>query len=443
MTITVVSIPATLTVDVNNAFTMQGIFNSIYSSLPPPTVVSSTGIVGGITSINPTEGPWSASISGMSSTAGLSIGDRITATSGTGTLYGATPVSCTVDKIGSNNTIEYTVVGGTTPTSGTITNITKYQYTVTGISLAMIGLPCKTEGVIDSYMDIKDAVARLYNYCMKSYLEPIWKVLNELLKALEAVVGSLFSVDLTIPVLNLTISDLFSDNLYNKLTISITNLYNNAREDLLSLLRFLGIPFQPFSGVDSPQTDIASIVKNAMVSLWGQLIKKLADILQAIKTGLTAYDILTNPGSFYRPLTTIWVDVTDAILGKISLFFLTGGPSVQEILNALEDFVKSALKKTTVTAQEILDYLTGFTLPVFGKPFDWDLPFQGGVRSPLKDLNQLLGDIKNYCTNYIALILAAFVKAISSILSVFSLSVSFPVLSINYTACAVVNNPGT
>jgi hypothetical protein len=220
-------------------------------------------------------------------------------------------------------------------------------------------------------------------------------------------------------------------------------LYNNAREDLLSLLRFLGIPFQPFSGVDSPQTDIASIVKNAMVSLWGQLIKKLADILQAIKTGLTAYDILTNPGSFYRPLTTIWVDVTDAILGKISLFFLTGGPSVQEILNALEDFVKSALKKTTVTAQEILDYLTGFTLPVFGKPFDWDLPFQGGVRSPLKDLNQLLGDIKNYCTNYIALILAAFVKAISSILSVFSLSVSFPVLSINYTACAVVNNPGT
>jgi hypothetical protein len=348
MTLTVVELPATTTIDINNVFTMQGLFNTIYGTLP-----------------------------------------------------------------------------------------TNDAYTITGISIPLLGMSCKTDGVINTYMDIKDAVARLYNYLMKSYLEPVWKLLEALLKALEAIVGGLFSIDLTLPVLNLKISDIFSDNLYNRLITSITNLYNNSLEELKSLLRLLGIPFKVFSDTDSPETTIASIVKNIMVSLWGELIKKLADILQAIKTGLTAYDVLTNPGTTYRPLSQIWNDAVDAILGKISLFFLSGGPTIQEIFNAIVSFVKSALDKTVVTAQEILDYLTNFTLPVFGRPFDWDLPFHGGVESPQKNLEQLLADIKNYCTNYIGLILAQFVKAITAILSIFGLSLTLPVLRISYTVCAV------
>jgi hypothetical protein len=213
-------------------------------------------------------------------------------------------------------------------------------------------------------------------------------------------------------------------------------LYNNSIEELKSLLRLLGIPFKAFSDTDSPETTIASIVKNVMVSLWGELIKKIADVLQAIKTGLTAYDALTKPGVFPPPLSSTWADLQDAILGKISLFFLTGGPSVQEILDAIVAFVKRVLNKTVVTAEEILNYLTGFTLPVFGKPFDWELPFHGGVNSPQKNLEQLLGDIKNYCTNYIGLIFAEFMKAISAILSVFGLNFSVPILTISYTVCA-------
>jgi hypothetical protein len=137
-----------------------------------------------------------------------------------------------------------------------------YEYTITGISIPLLGMSCKTDGVINTYMDIKDAVARLYNYLMKSYLQPIWIVIENLLKALEAIVGGLFNIDLTLPVLNLTVSDLFSDNLYNRLITSITNLYNNALDQLKTILNVLGIPFKPYDDTDSPETTIASIVKN-------------------------------------------------------------------------------------------------------------------------------------------------------------------------------------
>jgi hypothetical protein len=351
MTLTVVELPATTTIDINNVFTMQGLFNTIYGTLPSSD-----------------------------------------------------------------------------------------EYTITGISIPLLGMSCKTDGVINTYMDIKDAVARLYNYLMKSYLQPIWIVIENLLKALEAIVGGLFNIDLTLPVLNLTVSDLFSDNLYNRLITSITNLYNNALDQLKTILNVLGIPFKPYDDTDSPETTIASIVKNIMVSLWGSLIRKIADIIGAIKTGLFAYDSITTPGAFPPPLGTLWESIVDAVLAKIAIFFASGGPTVQEIFDALVAFVKLALDKTVVTAQEILDYLTNFTLPIFGRPFDWDLPFQGGVESPQKNLEQLLADIKNYCTNYIGLILAQFVKAISAILSIFGLNFTLPVLSISYTVCAVRND---
>ena len=82
--------------------------------------VSTTGTVGTIIGT----GPWTATITGMTSTAGLIIGSTIAATSGVGTLYGGTPTSCVVASIVSSTSITYTVTGGTIPTAGTITNIT-------------------------------------------------------------------------------------------------------------------------------------------------------------------------------------------------------------------------------------------------------------------------------------------------------------------------------
>jgi hypothetical protein len=83
------------------------------------TVISTTGTVGSISG----SGPWTATITGMSTTAGLTVGDTITATAGTGTLGGGAGVY-TVLTIPGNTSITYTATGGTTPTAGTVTDIT-------------------------------------------------------------------------------------------------------------------------------------------------------------------------------------------------------------------------------------------------------------------------------------------------------------------------------
>jgi len=81
-------------------------------------VISTTGTVGSISG----SGPWTATITGMSTTAGLAAGNTITATAGTGSLGGGTG-TYTVTSVVSNSSITFTATGGTTPTAGTITNL--------------------------------------------------------------------------------------------------------------------------------------------------------------------------------------------------------------------------------------------------------------------------------------------------------------------------------
>ena len=89
------------------------------------TIISTTGTVGSISGA----GPWTATITGMSTTAGLTVGDTITATAGTGSLGGGTGVY-TVLTIPGNTSITFRATGGTTPTAGTVTNVTLTDQTV-------------------------------------------------------------------------------------------------------------------------------------------------------------------------------------------------------------------------------------------------------------------------------------------------------------------------
>jgi hypothetical protein len=73
-------------------------------------------------------GPWTATITGMSSTTGINVGQYITATPGTGSLFGGSPTSVVVASVVSGTSITVTVTGGTTPTAGTITSITTFGY---------------------------------------------------------------------------------------------------------------------------------------------------------------------------------------------------------------------------------------------------------------------------------------------------------------------------
>jgi len=91
-----------------------------YTFNPTTSIVSTTGTVGSI--VASATSPWTATITGMTSTTGLSIGSFFTATSGTGSL-GASG-TYRVTSILSSTSITFSAIGGTTPTAGTITNIT-------------------------------------------------------------------------------------------------------------------------------------------------------------------------------------------------------------------------------------------------------------------------------------------------------------------------------
>ena len=88
-------------------------------------IISATGTVGSISGA----GPWAASITGMVSNAGLSIGNTIIATAGTGSLGGGAGVYTVTSLVGSTG-ITFTATGGTTPTAGTVTDITLTGQTV-------------------------------------------------------------------------------------------------------------------------------------------------------------------------------------------------------------------------------------------------------------------------------------------------------------------------
>ena len=81
--------------------------------------VSTTGTVGTIAGT----GPWTATITNMSSTTGLVIGSAIAATNGSPGSLGATGAAI-VTAIVSSTSVTYTYTGGTTPVAGTVTNIT-------------------------------------------------------------------------------------------------------------------------------------------------------------------------------------------------------------------------------------------------------------------------------------------------------------------------------
>ena len=89
------------------------------------TVISATGTVGSISGA----GPWTATISGMVSNQGLTVGDEIYAEAGTGSLGNGAGVYTVASLVGSTG-ITFTATGGTTPTAGTVTDITLTGQTV-------------------------------------------------------------------------------------------------------------------------------------------------------------------------------------------------------------------------------------------------------------------------------------------------------------------------
>ena len=87
-------------------------------------IVSALGEIGSISGNGHVSNPWVATITGMDSTVDLEVGQNLTATDDTGALFGGSPTSAKISSINSRSSITYKVIGGTTPITGTVVDIT-------------------------------------------------------------------------------------------------------------------------------------------------------------------------------------------------------------------------------------------------------------------------------------------------------------------------------
>lgn len=114
----------------------------------PSGTISTTGTVGSISG----SGPWTATITGMTTSVGLIPGSAIAATNGTGSLGGGGGTYI-VTSIVSATSVTFSATGGTTPTAGTVTNITTTgatNLTADGGGITLKGATDKTFNWVNS-----------------------------------------------------------------------------------------------------------------------------------------------------------------------------------------------------------------------------------------------------------------------------------------------------
>jgi hypothetical protein len=302
---------------------------------------------------------------------------------------------------------------------------------VVGLSIPILNIECNTKFVIDPIKDIKEVISRLYDYCMKSILQPIWNIFEKLYEALKKF--GLAILDLKLPVLDLHISDLFKGDLYEKIKAAVVKLYYKEKQKLLDILKALGIPYPFHINIHIPEVEIESIIKKILASLWGELFKKIYKIIDLIEKGLELFDISTYG---VPTLSTIWKKVKDAVLKEI-LKLLALPPSIEELQKAIVDFAKKLYNKAEVTFEELIEAVKHFKLPILGSPLDWHLPISIKVSMPNIDFDKILNDIKMWVNNYIVSLLKKFIEAIGKILEVFGLTFLLPVLTIPLIFCKV------
>jgi len=308
---------------------------------------------------------------------------------------------------------------------------------VVGLTIPLLSIVCKNEGIIDPISDIKNAVSRVYDHLQKGIVQLIWDLLYKLYSVLKKF--GLAVLDLSLGILNLKVSDLFNPDLYSTIEKTVKDLYAKSKATLDQILNFLGIPSPAFADVRSPEKEIEHFVKSILACLWGLFWKKVDEIRNLIKLGLRLWDLANalakNPTAPF-PTEPIWDAAIDSAIGKF-LDLLRTPPTMKQILDALKRFAQSIYHRAEVTAAEILAVLHRFTLPIIGFPLDWKLPLNPSVRLNSIDLAQVLADMKIWINNFTTNLIKKFINAILKILSIFGLSISFPTISIPLTACAI------
>jgi hypothetical protein len=97
--------------------------NGTVQQITKPTdfIFGPTATVGTIVQVG--NSTWNATLTGLEDTANLSVGNIITATDGSGKLFGGSPTSVAILSIVDATSIRYRVIGGSSPVVGVVTNV--------------------------------------------------------------------------------------------------------------------------------------------------------------------------------------------------------------------------------------------------------------------------------------------------------------------------------
>ena len=312
---------------------------------------------------------------------------------------------------------------------------TSPEYTVVSIAVPLVYINCRDFGIINPLEELKNAASRLYTYFMQYYIQPIWNAFYSLYEVLKNL--GLAVLDITIPIFNLTIADLFDPNIYDRVKQAVLNIYYSAREQLLQILDLLGIKWPPFAGIGAIELEIEYIVESIVNSLWGFVIKAIKSVITLISTGLKLWETIYNQS--IPTWSQIWDGAKDAVLGFIA-DLLTNVPTIKQIEVAIIAFARAIYGKLEVTYQEIMDAMANFTFLIFGKPFDWTLPWNPNINAPELDFQKMLNSILIYCKNFIFNVIKSFVNAVLAVLEFFGISLAnLATINIPLTFCAVKN----
>jgi hypothetical protein len=310
-------------------------------------------------------------------------------------------------------------------------------YSIVGIDIPLLNIACKEFGVIDPINELKNAAIKVYDLMVRYYIEPVWYALKALYDVLKSLGLGLLNID--IPVFNLKIEDLFDTNLGQRVKEAVLDLYYNAKQQLIDLLDLLGITWPPFARFSSAELEIEYIVDSIRHSLWGYLIRAIKQIWGLIATGLKLWEAINNQG--IPTWSKIWDETLETIIFQVANY-LTNIPTIKQIYQAILEYARLVYNKFEVTYQEIMDAMSGFTFPIFGKPFDWDLPWNPNVNFPELDFSKMMTSILVWMKNFLFNIINQFNNAVVAVFQFFGISFAgLAVITIPVTFCAIPNEP--
>jgi len=304
--------------------------------------------------------------------------------------------------------------------------------TVIGIDIPLIGWECRRDGTINPLEEIKEAVTRLFNINLIDVLKAVFEKLLALLKA----IGGSF-LDLTLPVLELKVSDVFRYDFIKILAQRIKELFESGKAALNSILDFLGIPRKFFDNIIDAGKEVWYLTKAICDSLVSAIIRKIKQIIDLIQTLIGAWAAATKRFD----LKALWDAAVNAVISYVLEILATGGLTVQQIISAVKELAYRLYGEAGLLYHNLVEAIKLLSLPIFGRPIDWKLPINPSLIAPNIDFVKLITDIKTWLNNFLVNILKKFLEFIVNLLNFLGITLEWLAIVLPIRFCVITNTP--